>query len=111
MIIVDGDDYLIGTQVFRFLNFQYQTEKLLASYTNYLRINSPYYLKVGTSASYSKIILEKRLFRNYATLFKASHLRSYYVDLFRKINPKDLKDEKGNFFSAANDFAIMMPIL
>lgn len=39
MIIVDGDDYLIGTQVLSLLNYQYQTKRLLAAYTNYLRIN------------------------------------------------------------------------
>ena len=39
MLIVDGDDYLIGTQVLKLLNFQYQTKKLLAADTNYLRIN------------------------------------------------------------------------
>jgi hypothetical protein len=111
MIIVDGDDYLIGTQVLRFLNYEYQTKTLLAAYTNYLRINEPYYIKVGTSTPYPKYILDRRVFRKTPKMFRASHLRSYYVDLFRKIKPEDLKDDKGEFFSAANDFAIMMPIL
>jgi hypothetical protein len=92
MIIVDGDDYLIGTQVLRFLNFQYQTKHLLASYTNYLRINKPYYIKVGTSTPYQKSIMHYRAFRRAPKMFRASHLRSYYVDLFRKIKPQDLKD-------------------
>lgn len=85
MMIVDGDDYLIGTQVFKLFNFQYQTKKLLAAYTNYLRINEPYYIKVGTSTAYTKDVMKKRIFRKNHNIFRASHLRSFYVDLFRKI--------------------------
>ncbi len=85
MLIVDGDDYLIGTQVLKLLNFQYQTKKLLAAYTNYLRINEPYYVKVGTSTPYPQSVIDKRTFRKNFSIFRASHLRSFYVDLFRKI--------------------------
>jgi len=85
MIIVDGDDYLVGTQVLRFLNYEYQTKTLLAAYTNYLRINDPYYIKVGTSTPYPKSVIANRIFRRSPRMFRASHLRSYYVDLFRKI--------------------------
>ena len=111
MMIVDGDDYLIGNYVLRFLNYQYQKKKLLAAYTNYLRVNQPYYVKVGTSSPYASSIISRAMFRSYPKQFKASHLRSYFVDLFRKIKPEDLKDENGQFFTAANDFAIMMPIM
>jgi hypothetical protein len=33
------------------------------------------------------------------------------VDLYWRINLRDLRDSDGKFFTAANDFAIMMPIL
>jgi len=39
MAIIDGDDYLIGTQVFKLINARYQKESLLALYTNHLRVH------------------------------------------------------------------------
>ena len=39
MAIIDGDDYLIGTQVFKLINARYQQQGLLALYTNHLRVH------------------------------------------------------------------------
>ncbi len=39
MAIIDGDDYLIGTQVFKLINARYQQQNLLALYTNHLRVH------------------------------------------------------------------------
>ena len=52
MTILDGDDYLIGRQVFKIINAEYQMKNLLALYTNHLRIHEPFYLKVGTCINY-----------------------------------------------------------
>lgn len=52
MAIIDGDDYLIGTQVFKLINAEYQQKNLLALYTNHIRIHEPLYLKVGTCIDY-----------------------------------------------------------
>jgi hypothetical protein len=38
-------------------------------------------------------------------------LRTFFVDLYWRIKIRDLKDIKGEYFTAANDFAIMMPVL
>ena len=110
MAIIDGDDYLIGRQVFKLINARYQSEKLLALYTNHLRVHEPIYLKVGTCIDYPEKVKKLRSYRHFS-IFPASHLRTFYVDLYWRINIKDLRDHKGNFFTAANDFAIMMPIL
>lgn len=40
-----------------------------------------------------------------------SHLRAFYTQLFRNIADGDLKDEKGQYFHAANDVAILFPIV
>jgi len=37
---------------------------------------------------------------------KFSHLRSYRSELLHQINPKDLKDEKGMFFTYTYDMAL-----
>ena len=79
MLIVDGDDYLVGTQVLRFLNHQYQAKGLLAAYTNYLRVHTPYYTKVGTSTAYPENIIKHANYRKNLKVFRASHLRSYFV--------------------------------
>jgi hypothetical protein len=110
MAIIDGDDYLIGTQVFRLINARYQQENLLALYTNHLRVHEPIYLKVGTCIDYPERVKKARAYRRFS-IFPASHLRTFYVDLYWRINVRDLKDYKGQYFTAANDFAIMMPIL
>ncbi len=39
MAIIDGDDYLIGRQVFKVINAEYQKKKLLALYTNHIRVH------------------------------------------------------------------------
>lgn len=40
-----------------------------------------------------------------------SHLRAYYTQLFRNVKDEDLKDDKGEYYRAANDVAICIPIL
>jgi len=39
MAIIDGDDYLVGRQVFKVINARYQAQKLLALYTNHIRVH------------------------------------------------------------------------
>lgn len=94
MTIIDGDDYLIGRQVFKVINAQYQTKNLLALYTNHLRIHEPIYLKVGTCIDYPQRVHATRSYRRYS-VFPASHLRTFYVDLYWRIKIRDLKDIKG----------------
>lgn len=110
MTIIDGDDYLIGTQVFKIINARYQKKSLLVLYTNHLRVHEPIYLKVGTCIDYPEKVKKARSFRRFS-IFPASHLRTFFVDLYWRISIRDLKDYQGGYFTAANDFAIMMPIL
>lgn len=110
MAIIDGDDYLIGTQSFKIINARYQKQSLLVLYTNHLRVHEPIYLKVGTCIDYPEKIKKTRSFRRFS-IFPASHLRTFFVDLYWRISIRDLKDYQGAYFTAANDFAIMMPIL
>jgi hypothetical protein len=42
---------------------------------------------------------------------KFSHLRSYRTELIHQINPKDLQDEKGVFFTIAYDMALFFPLM
>lgn len=67
-------------------------------------------MKVGTCIDYPAKVKKARSFRH-IDIFPASHLRTFYVDLYWKIKKRDLKDTRGQYFYAANDFAIMMPVL
>jgi hypothetical protein len=43
--------------------------------------------------------------------FFTSHLLTFYVDLFRKINKSDLTYDNGTFFKYAYDAAMCTPML
>lgn len=40
-----------------------------------------------------------------------SHLRSYRNELLAQVNPKDLQDEKGEFFRITYDLALFFPLM
>ena len=49
------------------------------------------------------------LYRKY--FWYASHLRTFRHDLWLSVNPNDLLNKKGQYFSVAWDLAIMFPML
>ncbi len=53
MTIIDGDDYLIGTQAFKVVNSRYQSQNLLFLYSNNVRDHLPIYLKISYSRDYT----------------------------------------------------------
>lgn len=42
---------------------------------------------------------------------KFSHLRSYRNELFLRLDPRDLKDEAGQFYKIMYDQAIFFPLM
>ena len=66
---------------------------------------------VGFSSDYTEYSKEKNAFRSQAG-FLSSHLKSFYVDLFRKIKVEDLKYADDNkFYGGASDLATMYPMI
>jgi hypothetical protein len=53
--------------------------------------------------------MEENDYRKYP--FVTSHLRAFYTQLFLNIREADLRDENGEYYHAANDVAISIPIL
>lgn len=78
-IIVDGDDYLVGRQVFKLYNAKFQANNLWFMYTNFIDA----WGKVGYSRSFPFKIIEDNRYRNYP--FVTSHLRAFYTKLFLNI--------------------------
>ena len=104
-MIVDGDDELVGRQVLKFFNSQFQEKDLWFMYTN----SMTHLGSIGFSRFIRKEVKENNSYRK--TAFSVSHLRAYYTQLFRLIKQEDLKDDKGEYFRAANDVAICLPVM
>ena len=64
---------------------------------------------VGYSIPIHPSTIKNNTYRKAA--FATSHLRAYYTKLLTNILDEDFKDKDGNYFKAANDVAICIPIL
>ena len=102
-MIVDGDDELASRYVFSLINMKYQSRDNWMVYTNFFSSKYQY----GGSKP-----LEEQFFkgeRSSAYIFGA--LRTYYVDLYRKIKEKDHRDQYGKYFNTSYDTAMQYPLL
>ena len=85
-MIVDGDDQIVGKQVFKLFNAIYQEQKLWIMYTNFITSRG----SVGYSRAYSDRIRKTSGYRKAG--FMISHFRSFYTKLFTLLKEEDLKD-------------------
>jgi hypothetical protein len=67
-------------------------------------------ISVGWSRTIPREPLENGEFRKLKDFF-SSHLKTMYVDLFRKINASDLQYQNGSFYGYAPDVAYMTPAI
>ena len=83
-VMLDGDDSFIGTNVLSLLNALYQKKKVALLWNNFLQINENSRAMMGFSRDLDDF---KNNFKSYRIThrFVSSHLKSFYVDLFRKI--------------------------
>ncbi len=107
VVVVDGDDWLADSGVLSHLNEAYQDENVWITFGSYLDYPS---MEQGAFARpYLKSVALEGGFRH--TPWSASHLRTFYAGLFKKIDANDLVDEQGHFFDACTDLAAMFPML
>jgi glycosyltransferase involved in cell wall biosynthesis len=105
VITLDGDDWLIGDNILNKLDKVYSNEDIWITYGQHKRTdNMPYDL----SAEYPKDVISKNTFREHR--WSASHLRTFYAWLFKKIDKQDLM-YNGKFYVMTYDLAIMFPML
>lgn len=104
-MIVDGDDQLVGKQVFKLFNAQFQEKKSWFVYSNFISFVGT----VGFSRPFKRQVVQENRYRT--SNFVTSHLRAFYTQLFRLIKEEDLKNDNGEYLRAANDVAICLPIL
>ena len=80
MIVIDGDDELIGKQVFKVFNHVFQVNDVWLVYSNFINTRG----ELGYSRPYRQQVVENKYFRNVP--FTISHLRVFYTKLFKLIN-------------------------
>jgi glycosyltransferase involved in cell wall biosynthesis len=102
-VLIDGDDWLYHANVLKKLNEIYSTRDVW--YTHGRLIEHPN----GSTAwcePIPKKIMEKRAYRNFK---HPTHLRTFYVWLYKKIRLQDFLYE-GGFLKMTGDMAMMYPI-
>lgn len=98
VVLLDGEDWLAHEWVFANLNRYYADPDLWMTYGQYREFPT---FQLGLCRPYKTNEIESVR----SAPFAASHLKTFYVGLFRKISESDL------VFSDAADLAIMLPML
>lgn len=106
IVQVDADDALSDPNVLKRLNQEYQDSNVWMTYGSYLDYPG---MTRGCCKPYEQKITDTNSYRNVA--WRASHLRTHYVELFNKIDKNDLLDPDGKFFDVAWDCAFQFPML
>lgn len=103
-ILLDGDDWLANKNVLDILNETYNDPNIWLTYGSY----SAY---PGGGLYGRDIPNEVRKNNSYREFpWSASHLRTFYCWLFKKIKKEDLMSD-GSFFAVSWDQALMFPML
>jgi hypothetical protein len=108
LLVIDGDDELVGKFVFKLINAEYHRSQALAIYTNHIQSKRDVAVDVGISRAYSPEVRQNSSYRFERHYY--SHLRSTWVDLFLLIREEDFKDKQGQWFTNAVDNAIFYPV-
>ncbi len=107
VVVVDGDDWLHDDGVLTHLDEVYVDDNVWLTFGSYIDYPGG---KTGIFAKpYKASVVKKGQFRKAS--WGASHLRTYYASLFKKIKQEDLVDSNGSFFRASADQATMFPML
>jgi glycosyltransferase involved in cell wall biosynthesis len=105
VVLVDGDDWLSGHDVFQRLNTFYQQEDIWLTYGQFVEYPKE---KIGFCDAIPQEVIVHNSFRQHGC--PVSHLRTFYAWLFKKIKKEDLLYE-GVFYPMTWDKAIMLPML
>lgn len=105
IVTLDGDDWFATDYVLELINKVYNKFGVCLTYGNY----RCYPHDRGSACGYfPKEVIESNTFREYR--WCASHLRTFYAGLFKKIKLEDLMYDN-KFYPMAWDLAMMYPML
>ena len=105
IVTVDGDDMLISPTVLQKLAKIYADKTIWLTHGSYVNATGE---RGFVCRAYPPKAYKHTNFRKYG--FWASHLKTFYAGLFKKIKLHDLQ-YKNKFFPAAGDVAFMFPML
>ncbi len=105
ILTLDGDDWFPDDNVLNRLNTIYSSRDIWITYGQYKNSTDG---GTGVATPYPPHIVNTCAFRGHT--WGASHLRTFYSWLFKKIKKEDLM-QNGKFFQMTWDFAIMFPML
>lgn len=105
IITLDGDDHLAGPEVLNKLKKHYDQNDIWMSFGQYRNSTDG---GIGVAAPYPKNVIDNNGFRTFR--WGASHLRSFYSWLFKKIKKEDLY-YNGSFFEMSWDLCTMIPMI
>jgi len=105
ILTLDGDDWLANNEVLNTLNTHYSGNNVWMTYGQYQNSTDG---ARGISQPIPSNVVAANSFRGYH--WCASHLRTFYAGLFKKIKLEDFKYQD-KFMSMAWDMTIMFPML
>jgi|688.fasta_scaffold609705_1 hypothetical protein len=109
VVSLDADDEFIGRNVLQVFNWGYQTKKAGVLYTNFYWYMHGMNVMYGYTTDYTEHEKKNSLFRK--SPMKFSHLRSYRNELIFQLDPKDLQDDNGAFFTITYDIVLFIPLM
>ncbi len=120
VVVLDGDDFLADPHVLSTLNAYYANPDVWMTYGTYMYYpfcnagrNSVDYSQEGASLRAESVpinlkTVKKKGIRGHP--FVASHLRTFYAGLFKRIKLQDFLYD-GKFLSMTSDVAFMLPMI
>ena len=106
VVILDGDDWLLGRDVFSYLNNNvYSDSTVWLTYGQFKQYPTRHR---GWCVAMPSDVVANNTFRDY--VHSPGHLRTFYAGLFKQIKKEDLMYE-GDFFRMTGDLAFMFPMI
>jgi autotransporter strand-loop-strand O-heptosyltransferase len=105
VIQVDGDDYLPDNLVFNRIIDEYNKNDVWLTYGSFQQFHS------GSLVNGWAAEVDYNSVRYKDDSWNVTHLKTFLVNLFRKIKLQDLLNSDGNFYKYTADIAIMLPMI
>jgi glycosyltransferase involved in cell wall biosynthesis len=104
IINVDADDALAGDWVLSYMNQVYSDPNIWLTYGQFV------FYPEG-NMGYCRSIAQEEFERDRRWCHFATHMRTFYAGLYKKIDRKDLVNRDGSFFKVTCDKATMTPMM
>ena len=111
IVIVDADDFLPTAEVLSVIAASYQDPNLWLMYGSYQRWPDSTWMP-NPAKPFPPQVIRNRSFRDYSEIeLVYNHPLTFRRRLLQTIEDWELQDDGGNWFTAAYDHTIMMPML